>query len=193
MPDHGRVQPKTFFLNESHELSAVEKSGGGRVSEYVGISWPRKARRLSTSIEKVLEDVGSSHDPLRDERYFVVAKPVSVLEKKSTDKRKAPEGTFKEQTAFGGAHGKIFDRLELDLLQVTSGGQAIVHATRDRVQQLLERSKSLETLGVREQSRWVTIDTFETIPPDLRVDNGWLNHLRVDETHDVVLDRKSVV
>ncbi len=33
------VEPKTYFLNETHELSPVEKSGGGRPIQYEGISW----------------------------------------------------------------------------------------------------------------------------------------------------------
>lgn len=193
MPERDRIKARTFFLNETHELGAVEKPGGGRVPEYVGISWAKKAKRISSSIQKVLHDVESSRDPLRSERYFVVAKPVAALEKKSKDKKKAPEGTYQEQTAFGGAHGKVFDRLDLDLLQVTSTGQAVVHGTRERVEQLLERSKSLEALGVREQARWVTIDAFETVPVELRVDGEWLATLKPDQPSDVVFELQPVL
>ena len=187
------LRPRTFFLNESHELSSVDKEGGGRLPEYVGISWARKAKRISSSIERVIEQVASSSDPLRDERFFVLAKPVETVEKKSADKRKAPQGTFQESTSFGGPHGRVFDRLDLDLLQVTDAGQAIVHGTKERVSQLLERSRSLDELGAREQARWVTIEEFGTIPPELRVDGDWLSGLRVDQASDVVFELQPVL
>ena len=37
------VTPRTFFLNEGHELSPIEKGRGGRIPDYVGISWAAKA------------------------------------------------------------------------------------------------------------------------------------------------------
>src|SRR3569833_54640 len=186
------IRPRTFYLNETHELSSEDKEGGGRPAEYVGISWARKAKRISSSISKVIEEVESSQDPLREERFFVLAKPVTAVEKRSKDKRKAPDGTFKEPTEFGGAHGRVFDRLDLDLLQVTGEGKAVVHGTKERVQQLLERSKSLDSLGSREQARWVTIEEFDTIPPEIRIDGEWLDKLKVEELTDVVFELQPV-
>ena len=49
----------------------------------------------------------------------MLAQPVPEVEKRSTNKKKAPNGTYKERTEYGGSHGKVFDRLWLDLLQVT--------------------------------------------------------------------------
>ena len=187
------LRPRNFFLNETHELSSLDKGGGGRLPAYVGISWAKKAKRISTSIARVMKDVSSSSDPLRDEQFFVLAKPVELVEKKSTDKRKAPSGTFQEETSFGGPHGRVFDRLDLDLLQVTDRGQAIVHGTKERVTQLLERSKELEGLGAREQARWVTIEEFDTIPPELRIDGDWLNTLKIDQASDVVFELQPVL
>src|SRR5687768_4802725 len=107
-PTRDSTRPRTFFLNETHELSAAEKGGGGRIPDYVGISWAGKAKRISASIDQVLREVRSSHDPLREQRYFVVAQPVTELEKRSSDKRRAPSGTVKEPTEFGGSHGRVF-------------------------------------------------------------------------------------
>ena len=191
--DRRRVVPHTFFLNESHELAPSEKEGGGRLPAYAPIQWAPKARRLSRSLQRVEQVIDASNDPLRDERFFVLANRVPDVEKLSRDKKKAPEGHFKEQTEFGGAHGRVFDRLGLDLLQVTDAGQAVVHAKKATMTQLRNRSASLETLGAREQSRWITIESFETIPLQLRVDSDWLNHLRPNEPSDVVFELQPVL
>src|ERR1043166_2077747 len=103
-------RPRTFFLNETHELSVEEKGGGGRVPEYLGVSWAQKGRRISQSIGRVLHEVETSQDPLRDRSYFVVAHPVPELEKRSKSKTN-PSGKTREETDFGGTHGKVFERL----------------------------------------------------------------------------------
>jgi hypothetical protein len=187
------VKPRTYFLNETHELSPQDKTGGGRTPDYVGISWAKKAQRISSSISQVMEVVQSSHDPLRDERFFVLAQPVPELEKRSKDKRKAPKGTFKDPTSFGDAHGRVFDRLGLDLLQVTDDGKAVVHGGRERIEQLQLRSKALQSLGAREQARWATIDMFEAIPLQLRVDSDWLRSLRPHEPSDVIIELQPIL
>lgn len=115
------------------------------------------------------------------------------VEKRSKDKKKAPEGTFKEQTSFGDSHGKVFDRLGLDLLQVTDDGKAVVHGDRDRVEQLYQRSQTLDSLGAREQARWATIDTFETVPLELLVDVDWLSSLHQQQPSDIVIELQPVL
>ena len=193
MPASGdAVQHQNFYLNEAHELATSDKTGGGRAVQYVGIPWAKKAKRISDSIERVLEEVSESKDPLRAKSYFVVAQPEVALTKRSADKRKAPKGTVTEVTEFGDAHGKIFDRLGLDLLQVTDDGKAVVHGSRERVEQLYQRSKALGSLGAREQSRWATIDLFETVPLELR-DAEWLNTLKPRQPTDVVIELQPVL
>ena len=188
-----RVDPRTFFLNENHELSPIEKSGGGSAAHYHGISWAARAKHIHDSLDEVADKIASSNDPLKDARYFVLAHPVAELEKVSTDKKKAPLGTYKEKTSFGGGHGRVFGRLGLDLLQVTEAGNAIVHAEPEKFSQLRQRSASLDKLGTREQSRWVTIDSFSTIPLELRVDADWLQSLKPDEASDVVIELQPVL
>ncbi|MDA1049775.1 MAG: S8 family serine peptidase [Planctomycetota bacterium] len=161
--------------------------------KYTGISWAAKANKLSQSLRSVSDIVTSSHDPLREERYFVIALPVPEVAKESKDKRKAPQGTFKERTEFKGTHGKVFDRLQLDLLHVTDDGKAIVHAEKQRFDQILHRAETLETLGVREQSRWATIDSFDVIPLELRVDAEWLQELVENEPSDVIIELQPVL
>jgi hypothetical protein len=186
-------QPRTFFLNETHELSTVEKGGGGRIPDYVGISWAAKARQIAQSIEHVMQTVQASRDPLKNERYFVLAQPVPDVEKRSKDKKKAPQGTFKEPIQFGASHGRVFERLGLDLIQVTEDGKAVVHAEADMVEQLRNRSAALDTLGAREQARWVTIDSFDTIPIQLRVDSDWLKALKPHDPSDIVIELQPVL
>jgi hypothetical protein len=191
--DRRRAQPRNFFLNETHELASAEKEGGGRLAAYAPIAWAAKARRINQSIQRVEKLIGASNDPLKDERFFVLANPVPEVEKLSNDKKKAPTGTFKEKTEFGSVHSRVFDRLGLDLLQVTDAGQAIVHAKKATLDQLRERSASLDALGAREQSRWVTIDSFETIPFHLRVDQDWLNILTANVPAEVVFELQPVL
>ncbi len=188
-----RVAPRTFYLNESHELASSEKEGGGRLSAYAPIHWAAKAQRLSETLQRVEQIIVASNDPLKDERFFVLANPVPEVEKLSTNKKKAPQGTYKEPTEFGGTHGRVFDRLGMDLLQVTDSGLAIVHAKKATMDQLRDRSASLETLGAREQSRWITIDSFETIPLQLRVDSDWLNHLSRNDPSEVIFELQPVL
>lgn len=187
------VKPRTFFLNETHELAPVESKGGGRTPQYAGISWAAKAGQISQSLNNTMHTINSSRDPLKDHRFFMLAHPVPEVEKKSTNKKKAPKGTYKEKTEYGGAHGGVFARLGLDLLQVTEQGQAIVHAEKERMEQLAQRSAFLGDLGPREQSRWVTIGSFDAVPLQLRVDVDWLKGLRPAEPTDVVIELQPVL
>jgi hypothetical protein len=191
--DKRHVVPRTYFLNESHELASAEKQGGGRLPAYAPIGWAAKAQRLTQTLQRVEQLVVTSNDPLKDERFFVLANPVPEVVKLSTNKLKAPEGTYKERTEFGGAHGRVFDRLGMDLLKVTDSGQAIVHAKKATLDQLRDRSASLETLGAREQSRWITIDSFEAVPLQLRVDSDWLNHLSQHVPTDVIFELQPIL
>lgn len=188
-----KIEPITFFLNETHELSPLEKPSGGRLPQYAPIPWTQKATQLSDSLETVRTKVAASHDPLKEHRYFVMAVPEPTVQKLSTDKRKAPAGVVDEATEFSGQHGKVFDRLGLDLLQVTDDGKAVVHADRERFDQLAHRSEILDALGAREQARWATIHSFETVPLSLRVDDSWLHSLSADELSDLVIELQPVL
>jgi hypothetical protein len=188
-----RAVPRTFFLNETHELAPGAKSGRGSLPKYAEIAWAAKAEHIHQSLQTVLQKIESSSDPLKEERYFVLAQPVPEIEKLSKDEKKAPQGTYKEKTEFGGQHGRVFDRLGLDLLQITEDGKAVVHAKKEKIEQLLQRSAALESLGRREQSRWATIESFETIPLQLRVDADWLRSLKHDQPADVVIELQPVL
>ncbi len=169
--------PKTFYLNEHHELPVDEKSGGGRAPQYDGINWAAKGKRLSQSLEKAKESALKSKDPLRGRQYFLVAAPEPKLRKASKNKKKAPTGTFEEETDYRTSHPRVFSRLGLDLIDVTDDGKALVHATPERLEVLLTRTTGLDTLNTRDQSRWATVNSFSEIPIELRVDGNWLSEI----------------
>ena len=76
----------------------------------------RRGAHISQSLQTVSEEIKQSDDPLKEDRYFVLALPVAKVKKRSKNKRIAPEGTYEEETHFGEDHGRVFDRLGLDLL-----------------------------------------------------------------------------
>src|SRR6266571_9187518 len=109
MPPSARtVEPRNFFLNEQHELAPGEKAGGGRVPEFVGINWATKGSRISQSLLKIRDAVRRSRDPLREARYFVLARPTSGLERKSADKRKAQGGKLAVEIDYAEDESRVF-------------------------------------------------------------------------------------
>jgi hypothetical protein len=183
-----RTAPKTFYLNEQHELSRGEKEGGGRIPEYTGIDWAAKGRKIGRSLEAVKASIRSSKDPLREQHYFVLTTPVSEVKKKSKDKKKAPEGVISEPIRFSKDDSQVFRRLGLDLVDVTDEGQAIVHMRPERLDQLTATSGALSRVGAREQVRWAGIDTFGLIPPELRLDDVWIRTLKPHLSTDAVVE-----
>src|SRR6266850_6412111 len=95
------TKPRNYFLNESHELSVEEKGGWGRNVEYPNIDWPKKARRLHTSLEKISQRAGQSRDPLRKRRYYLIADPSAQIVKASKAKD-AIHGEKLETVVFSG-------------------------------------------------------------------------------------------
>lgn len=183
-----RVRPRTFFLNEKHELSREEKPGGGGLPKYAPIDWAAKGRNISRSLSKTRGQIKKSQDPLKESHFFLLSRPVARLQKLSDDRRKAPEGTYEEETDYAAEHSRVFNRLGLDLLQVNADGSAAVHATPERVEQMLLTCKMLEEAGAREQARWATLDRFEAIPLELRIDLAWLDSLQSRELTDAVIE-----
>lgn len=188
-----QVEPRTFFLNEHHELGLGERSGGGKLPDFAPIRWDTKGHRISESLKGVADAIRDSKDPLKEKRYFVVARPVEVIAKYKRDKKQNIVGRRHEKTEFGGEHGQVFDRLGLDLLQVTEDGRAVVHAERERIDQLIHRSSTLGSLGRREQSRWATIDGFDAVPPQLRVDSDWLRSLHQQKPAPIIIELQPVL
>lgn len=183
-----KFEAKNFFLNERHELARGEKEGGGRVPAWIGIDWGNKGDRLSQSLLRVREVVKRSTDPLRESRYFVLARRPRQLEKASQDKHKAQGGRLSVDIDYSQDHSRVFGRLGLDLVQVNPDGSATVHALPSRFEQLLLSSQLLKGLSAREQARWVTLDSFDPIPGEFMLDQQWFNGLKPRALADTVIE-----
>jgi subtilase family protein len=182
------IVPKSFFLNEQHELSRAEKEGGGAIPKYIDVDWNAKGAVISQSLGRVRDQLKNSRDPSKEHHYFVLAAPVPRLAKASTNKKKAVEGKVYEQTDFAEKHSRVFRRLGLDLLSVAEDGSAIVHMKPASVDRLSNTARSLRELSGREKSRWATIERFDTVPSHLRIDSGWLEFLKAKKVTDAVVE-----
>ncbi len=185
---HDTISPHTFFLNEQHELSHAEMSGGGSLPKFGAINWATKGRRISKSLRDAQHTLAASPDPVKNHRYFLLATPVPKVPKLSVNKKKAPSGTYQEATRYSGSHSLVFRRLGLDLIAVHDDGKATVHVTTDRVERLVATTETLAEEGARERARWATIDAFSPVPRSLRVDEAWLTSLSSSEAADVMVE-----
>lgn len=170
--------PKTFYLNEQHELSRGEREGGGRFPQYHGIDWAAKGQRIKATLDSVQAALTASVDPLSDRHYFVLAKPAASIQKKSKDKRLAREGVITSQIHFDEDDSRVFRRLGMDLVEVTPDGNAVVHIEPERIRQLLNTTQRLGQVGAREQARWASVEGFGVIPAALRLNDEWVRSLR---------------
>lgn len=191
--ENQKIEPRTFYLNEYHELARAEKGGGGGIPKYDFVDWATKGKIISQSLGEVKRKLKSSKDPLREQRYFLLATPLRELTKKSENKKKAPTGTFVEETNYADDHSRVFSRLGLDLIQVNDDGTATVHARPERVDQLILTTESLSEAGLMEQSRWATVDSFDVMPPQLRVDKAWLATLPSQKPTDAVVEMQPLL
>lgn len=193
MAKNNDFRVRNYFLNERHLLSPKPKSGGGGNPKFDDISWGRKAETISLSIKQVTAELQNSEDPLKDDRFFALVVPETEVKKLSTDRKKAPSGVFDEITDYSGDHSKSLERLGLDLLEVSSSGTAIIHGEPNIFEHLLSRSRSLESVGIREQAKWATINHFGLIPTSFRINFDWLNSLSTTEPSDVVFELQPLV
>lgn len=185
--------PRTFFLNEQHELTRGEREGRGGPLKLGEINWQAKGERIFKTLATARQVIERSPDPVKERRYFLATLPTKHFPKRSENKRLAPTGTYDAETDFSGEHSKVFRRLGMDLLAVADDGRAVVHAPRERVDQLASSAQELAREGQREQSRWVTIDAFETVPASFRVDDDWLKKLSVSALVDAVFELQPVL
>ncbi|MGO8817868.1 MAG: hypothetical protein ACLQVG_24760 [Terriglobia bacterium] len=188
MSPENRVTPRTFYLSEEHELARGEREGGGRIPAYTDINWAAKGATISRSLHRARTQIQGSTDPARENHYFLIAAPVRELAKRSTDKRKAKNGKVFETTDFAERHSRVFRRLGIDLLNVAENGSAVVHMKPELMAQLSNTAQTLRGLGDREKSRWATIDRFEVIPPNFRIDDDWLAALRPRTITEAVIE-----
>jgi len=181
-------KPKTFFLNEHHELTRAEKPAQGRLAVYLGVNWRAKGNQIAKSLGDVRQHLRASRDPIRSDRFFVLANPTRDLFKRSSDKNKAVEGRVPHEVDYAAQDSKVFGRLGLDLIQVNPDGTATVHARGDAFDRLLASSEQLDALGPREKARWATIDRFTAVPSSLRVDREWLRGIGENSVAEALVE-----
>ena len=182
------LKPLSFFLNEQHELTRGEKEGGGGIPKYAPINWGDKGRQIQNTLHQAREKIRASHDPTKDNHYFLLAKPQPRLKKLSDDKKKAPMGEIEEATAYSGKDSRVFSRLGMDLLSVAQDGSAVVHTTPERADQLESTAATLDEFGIREKVRWATIESFDLIPLEFRIDKEWLDSLSRGKPAESVIE-----
>jgi hypothetical protein len=191
MPER-RVEPRTFFLNETHEHARDDRDGGGRVAEFSSVNWGAKGDALAKSLRVARRTVEQSPDPLRQTRLFLLSRPELRLERVSKAKT-AKHGKLESTTSFAGKDARLFQSLGMDLLRVTAHGDAVVHATSATVEQMESTASQLGSAGKRERSRWVHFAQFQAVPAELRVDPTWLANVNDDTTNEVIIDMQPVL
>lgn len=183
-----RVRAKTFYLNEQHELRGEEKDARGSHPKYAPIDWANKGRGLKRSLHKTENAIKGSADPLRDSRYFMLAKPEMNLVTEAVKKRKTADGKYLEDVRYDRTDSLIFERLGLDLLQVNKDGTATVHASPTGFRRLVSTAESLDQLGKREQYRWAKVHSFDIVPSRLRIDQVWIDSLEPDGHAESIIE-----
>lgn len=172
-----RIQAKTFYLNEQHELRGEEKEAGGSYPKYAPINWASKGKGLKRSLRTTENAIKDSRDPLRDKRYFMLTKPETDLVTEAVKKHRNSEGKYLEDVEYSKADSLLFERLGLDLLQVNEDGTATVHTSPTGFNRLVSTAESLDQLGKREQYRWAKVHSFDVVPSKLRIDSAWVDTL----------------
>lgn len=181
------IRPRTYFLNETHELTRAEKEGGGGQPKFGPINWAAKGATIRSSLDTATHRLRQARDPLRGQRFFMMALPSAGVPK--ITEAKGQTQSFQEPVNFKGRdHARVFGRLGLDLVDVTSDGKALVHAKPDLVERLSATSGMLAQAGPREQARWSTIDSFDVIPETERVDLAWLRAQPRKNALDIVFE-----
>jgi len=182
-----QTKPVTFFLNERHELLPAEKPKGGRTPHYLGVDWASKGKTLTASLVASRGILAKYHDPIRESRYYLLARPSPVLQKRSTAKN-AVDNALLDQVSFAKSDSLVFRRLGIELINVTDTGDAIVHLLPERADQLEKSGARLASANAREQARWAKLDTFGVIPAEDRIDATWLKSLPPGATTEAVIE-----
>jgi hypothetical protein len=170
------VKPRTFFLNEKHELASFEDEGGGPGARYMPIDWAARSDGLSTSFRRATLPPIRSKDPSAARHFFMVAVPVKAVQKHS-DAKTAKNGVMEAAPTFGGVQSRLFRKLGMDLIETLPGGKATVHVPAVRTDQLVATMTSLPAASSREKGRWINFESFEPLDWTSRVSATWIESL----------------
>ena len=166
------VEPKIYFLNERHQLAPAEKVGGGGPGKVLDVDWATHGGALKTEISGLRAARRQSKDPSTESRAFVLASPRDKIQKTS-DAPDATDGKKEHTVSAAGKQAQLIERLGFDLLSVTSDGSAIVHATDEGLEQMMLSLDHLDSLGVKDQSKWAHLKEVKEIPPEYKTLLGW--------------------
>jgi Subtilase family len=192
MAERRPVAPRTFFLNETHEHARGEPEGGGRVPTFSRIDWSAKGQRILTTLRAARTAGRRTADPLRETRVFLLSSPEAKMEQDSKAKT-AKHGLKQVAIEFAGKHARVFERLDLQLLRVTSDGDALVYAKPETLDQLEATAARLSDAGKSNQARWAFLKEFRLAPIDTRVDVEWLDALDPKVAQEVVVEFQPVL
>lgn len=194
MAERRPVAPRTFFLNETHEHTPGERTGHPTHQGFSRINWSEKGRTLAASLSRVRAEVSRSVDPLRGSRLFMLSRPEANVEQDSKSKSaKASGGVRRVDVDFSGVHARVFERLQMDLLRVTSEGDALVHAKPEVLGQLESAAAQLQGAGKAERARWAFLKEFRLPPIETRVDMKWLRGLDETTVNEVIVEFQPVL
>jgi hypothetical protein len=182
------LRPVSFFLNESHELLRAEKDGGGGNRKLAPIDWVVKGNRIEKSLSRTVDELVKYDDPGVANHLYLLAKPQPTVRTLHESKKRGTTSEEDVPTSFSGADSRVFTRLGAEMLRVDESGSAIVHLRPSHAQQLKSTAAKLHDLGPREQARWITVDAFDLIPPELRLDEVWFQRLGDQKVVDSVIE-----
>jgi hypothetical protein len=166
---------RNFFLNERHELTPGEKSGGfGQQPKLGVINWSDRTTALKQGFSRVRDSARTSLDPTSTRRFFMVAVPAVIPRYSDKDGRREE---FDEPADFRDKRSADLARLGLDLLGVAEDGRALVHASSERFAMLERTASSLATETERGRNRWLALANVEVPDWRMRVDRDWLTNL----------------
>jgi hypothetical protein len=167
------TKPQNYFLNENHELSVKPRTSGGTQAPILNVNWAQRGQRLRGSLQRISERATQSRDPLARRKFYLLAGGVREIVKASKAKD-AVEGQKLEAVVFSGEQSKLFERIGLELIEVHPNGAATVHASPERMEQLISKTTQLAQLGTREQARFAAFESFDWLPGKLKYDHEWL-------------------
>lgn len=185
--DSKAIVPRQYFLNERHQLVPTAREGGRQPQPVLGVNWQSRGDSLSKSLETFRTARRTSPDPSSRRRLFIVAKPPSGLAKSSTSQQ-AEEGKLESKVDLAGKDSQIIGRIGFDLLAVTKDGSAIVHATDERIEQMVQSLNRLGELGTRDKNRWAHVTRLFEIPAEYKTSLDWWGTPDKQDALEVIVD-----
>lgn len=168
--------PRNFFLNESHELSPLDRSIFGKSKSIASMDWSSRSSTLMSSLTTAMRTAVSAYDPITKIRTFVgVVPPPEVL--RNSKAATSVGGVVSERPDYSGAQSNLFRRIGLDLLENWDDGSASVHFLSSHQEQIAATIRRLPQASLKEQSYWAYFERFQAEPWERRVSGRWMEEI----------------